>query len=230
MPARIRFLTSAPRPEAPRPGVLFGRMVGAPPEATIPGSFIFQLFLGMAVFMVARGDSDSALVRRCLGGDRGAFQILLDRYHRTVFNVAYRILLDYEDARDVTQEVFTKVYQNLASFDPGFRFFSWLYRCVVNECLNLTKKRKRFLEFPETMVAGGRAADERVYEGEMSRRLEGALMRVKPEQRAIIVLKHVWGFSYRDLGEIFGIPEKTVKSRLFDARRELRDILTRETF
>lgn len=171
---------------------------------------------------------DKVLVRQCLEGDPRAFETLLERYEKAIFNAVFRILRDYEDARDVTQSVCVKVYQNLESYDARFKFFSWLYRSAINESLNLLKGRRRFGRIGIHLVAKNRGADQIVYEGELSLSIQDALMELKPDQRVAIVLKHFSNCSYRDMSEIFGIPEKTVKSRLFEARKLLREILIRK--
>ena len=89
-------------------------------------------------------DRDARLVEACLTGDRKAFQMLMDLYERKLFNASYRVVDDYEDAMDATQSAFVKAYENLQSFDPSRRFFSWIYRILLNESLNIVKARKRF--------------------------------------------------------------------------------------
>jgi RNA polymerase sigma-70 factor (ECF subfamily) len=167
---------------------------------------------------------DNALVRRCNAGDRQAFESLLNRYERGVFNAVLRMVGNFDDACDTTQEVFVKAFQNLRSFDPRHRFFSWIYRIAINESLNLVSKRSRrrtatgFLIEPVDPTDGHRAAAA-------GRDLYEALARLRPDQRSVIVLKHILGCSYRDIAEILRIPESTVKSRLFAAREDLRAIL-----
>src|SRR5215472_8993385 len=87
---------------------------------------------------------DLRLVRESRQGSRESFERLLIRYEKAVFNAAYRILHDYEDAKDVTQSVFLKAFENLEYFDPKHRFFSWIYRIALNESINLCKSRRRF--------------------------------------------------------------------------------------
>jgi len=88
---------------------------------------------------------DELLVRRCLGGDRGAFEVLVDKYQGPLFNVALRMTQVYADAEDITQSAFLKAFESLSSFKPGRKFFSWLYRIAVNESLNFLRA-KRHLE------------------------------------------------------------------------------------
>ncbi|MDH4261320.1 MAG: sigma-70 family RNA polymerase sigma factor, partial [Gammaproteobacteria bacterium] len=88
-------------------------------------------------------EADAARVRECLAGDPQAFAELVERYEKPVFNVAARMLRNPEDARDVTQTVFLKAYQNLSSYDPKFRFYSWIYRMAINESIDILRLRGR---------------------------------------------------------------------------------------
>src|SRR5215472_5377862 len=101
-----------------------------------------QLFLWCVVFMDDNGDLK--LVSEFRQGSRDSFERLLLRYEKSIFNAAYRILRDYEDAKDVTQNVFLKAFQNLERFNGNHRFFSWIYRIALNESINLCKGRRRF--------------------------------------------------------------------------------------
>jgi RNA polymerase sigma-70 factor (ECF subfamily) len=172
-------------------------------------------------------EDDPALVRRCRAGDRQAFERLVVRYERPVFNVALRMLRDPQDARDVAQTTFLKAFEHLSDYDAGFKFYSWLYRIAVNESLNALGSRRSFegLNGEEPDEAPG---PDREVEGEQTRReIERALMGISPELRSVIVLRHFMHLSYQDMGEILELPEKTVKSRLYSARQLLRDQLLR---
>src|SRR5690349_3341512 len=98
-------------------------------------------------------DTDEALVARCRNGDAGGCAILVSRYERPVFNLAFRMLGDREDARDVAQTAFLKALESLARFDPRFRFFSWLYKIALNEALDLIARRGRQTELTDVHVA-----------------------------------------------------------------------------
>jgi RNA polymerase sigma-70 factor (ECF subfamily) len=166
---------------------------------------------------------DRALVRRCLENheDRAAAGALVDRYQQRLFNVALRMLGNVQDAEDVTQTVFFNVFDKLERYDPRYKFFSWIYRMTVNESLNALKRRKPVvtLENEISLLApGGDAA-------EAEDRVGKALMSLKPDDRAVVVLKHFVSFSYEEIAGVLGIPVKTVKSRLFTARERLRTAL-----
>lgn len=169
---------------------------------------------------------DKELMERCLKGDRQSFEELLTRYEKPVYNAAYRMLHNAEDARDVTQTVFLKVFENLDQYDPSHRFFSWIYRIALNESINWLKKSSR-LEALDSDTADQQDGPElKAGNQQLGEGMEAALMGLKPEYRAVIILKHVLGCSYMEIGEALEIPEKTVKSRLYTARQLLQERLT----
>ena len=175
-------------------------------------------------------DNDAMLIEACLRGDRRAFDKLVDRYEGPLFSAAYRITGSVEDAMDATQSAFVNAYEKLHTFDPTYRFFSWIYRIAVNQSLNLVGSRKEQTELEENTATVGRGPAEIFDSNETSGQLKRALDELASDYRTVIVLKHLEGFSYREIGELLDIPEKTVKSRLFTARQRLRAILTERGF
>jgi len=170
-------------------------------------------------------DSDDvALVGRCLQGDTAAFRPLVERYQRQLFRVACRMLGDVEDARDCTQDAFVKAYEHLAEYDVSRRFFSWLYRILLNECLNRLRARRPMGNI-DPGLAGGESPFDRVQAAEIQSRVRAALLLLTPEHRDVLVLRHFAGLSYRDIAQATAVPEKTVKSRLFAARQRLAELL-----
>ncbi len=174
-------------------------------------------------------ETDAArLVLESRRGSKESFEKLLTLYEKPVFNVAYRILNDYEYARDVTQSVFLKAYENLDSFDQKYRFFSWIYRIAVNESINLRNSKR-----PLQNVKNERFEDQDTPERALSRMeleevVQASLMSLEVDYRLVIVIRHFHDCTYRDISEILDIPEKTVKSRLFTARSLLRNLLSRK--
>jgi RNA polymerase sigma-70 factor (ECF subfamily) len=168
---------------------------------------------------------DAALVERCLGGDQRAFEALVLRHQRSLFTVAARMLGSRDDAADATQNAFVRVYQNLGSYDPRYRFFSWIYRILVNECLN-TLRARRGTEGPVESIDTTDGPLEALEAAERRRLVQQALMALQPELRVVIVLRHYTGLSYEEIGEaVGGLPVKTVKSRLYSARQRLAQLL-----
>lgn len=172
--------------------------------------------------------ADAELVMSCLREDVSAFETLVHRYERAVYNIAFRLVSDREEARDITQTVFLKAYQGLRSYDTGRDFHSWLYRIAVNESINSRRGRKRTEPLSpaesERSAFGGNP-EQSVENAERRRSIEEALMTLKPDYRAVIVLKHFMGLSYDEIARVVQVPEKTVKSRLFSARNLLKDNL-----
>lgn len=172
-------------------------------------------------------ESDIAkLVIESRQGSREAFEELLSIYEKPIFNAAYRILNDYEDARDVTQNVFLKAYDGLKSFDQKHRFFSWIYRIAVNESLNLRTAKRPQGNLDDARIRELHTPEKALGQRELDEFIQAALMSLAIDYRIVIVLRHFNHCSYRDIGEILDIPEKTVKSRLFTARNLLRESLS----
>ena len=171
-------------------------------------------------------EADAARVRECLAGDPQAFAELVERYEKPVFNVAARMLRNPEDARDVTQTVFLKAYQNLSSYDPKFRFYSWIYRMAINESIDILRLRGRSAgPVDEQLAADDASPAESLAVDELREVVLDAVQKLNPEQRAVIVLKYFVDRSYEDMGQILGIEASTVKSRLYEARQQLKDQL-----
>jgi len=170
-------------------------------------------------------DSDGTLVQRCRDGDRNAFGTLVDRYQKPVYNAALRMLRNPEDARDVAQTVFLKVYEHLGDYDPTHKFYSWIYRIALNESINVLDRRRRLEPISGDEIDERLGAEDEVASEQSAQRVQRALMTIKPEYRAVIVLKHFLELSYEDVGQVLQLPEKTVKSRLFTARQLLKDAL-----
>lgn len=170
-------------------------------------------------------NADAKLVADCRKGIPGAFETLLDQYERPVFNVALRMVSNLEDARDITQSVFLKAFEKLDSYDSRYRFYSWVYRIAINESLNFIKRRSRDEPLSDDRLSPDRSPEDAASQADLVQLIQEALMALKPAHRAVIVLKHFRGFAYREMAEILDLPEKTVKSRLFSARRCLRQAL-----
>lgn len=176
----------------------------------------------------SEADEDRALVQRYRGGDRQAFTALVVRYQRPVYQAAFWILRRPEDASDVTQTVFLKAAERIADYDPRFKFFSWIYRIAVNEALNLKRRSERdeALDDDADRPDENRAGPESSFDQQQRERaLRAALARLSRNDRAVIVMRHFQELSYAEMAELLGVAEKTVNSRLFEARSRLRALL-----
>lgn len=168
---------------------------------------------------------DASLVARCRAGDPVGFELLVRRHERVLFNVALRMLGNREEAADATQNTFVKVYQHLDEFDCDRRFFSWLYRILVNECLNIRRARPGVSEEIGSALASSAGPFETLERSERHRRIQAALLSLPHEYREVVVLRHFAGLSYDDIAAAVGVPAKTVKSRLYSARQRLGELL-----
>ncbi|MDH3588507.1 MAG: sigma-70 family RNA polymerase sigma factor [Gammaproteobacteria bacterium] len=170
-------------------------------------------------------ERENELVEACQKGDRNAMDILVRHYERTVYNAAYRMLGNPDDAADVTQVTFIKALEHIDRFNPKFKFFSWIYRIAVNESINQLKRRKSTESVSDIQAAPGPGPDEMLHSEQVGKEVQAVLMSLREEYRSVVVLKYFSGCSYREIGEILQIPEKTVKSRLFSARQQMKDRL-----
>jgi RNA polymerase sigma-70 factor (ECF subfamily) len=176
------------------------------------------------VYLEAGRDDEDGLIGRCLEGDGAAFERLVERYHGPLFRVAARLLGDREEARDATQTAFLKAYQALASCDRQRKFFSWIYRILVNECLNMIRSRRPLQALDEGLAAPAGKTDA-VASAEMRGQVRRALLQLSQDQRDVVVLRHFAELSYDEMAAALGVPAKTVKSRLFSARQRLCELL-----
>ncbi len=168
---------------------------------------------------------DHALVAAYLGGDRGAAETLIVRHERLVFNIARRMVGEPEDARDIAQNAFLKALEHLASFDARYPFRGWLSRIAINESLNHLAARRPSDALDDQWPAPGPGPGEVMSGLDLSRVVERALLRLKPDHRAVVLLRYFLDMSYREIGKILELPEKTVKSRLFTSRQILKELL-----
>ena len=137
-----------------------------------------------------------------------------------MFNLAFRMLGDREDARDVAQTAFLKVLENLDRFDSRYRFFSWLYRIALNEALDVIGRRGRQTELTDVHAAEDDLLGE-LTAADLGARVRGALDDLSPDHRAVLVLRHYQELTYEQISEVLELPDSTVKSRLFEARERL---------
>ena len=168
---------------------------------------------------------DRRRVEQVLLGDNSGFTTIVDRYYGSLFNLALRMTGDTEEAKDVVQVAFVKVYEKLSSFDQRQKFFSWIYRIAVNETLNRLRTRQRFTELETDTICPGPSPEEELEKAQLCCQVRRAILSLSGEYRAVIVLRHYHDMSYQEMGFVLKIPEKTVKSRLYTARQTLAGLL-----
>jgi RNA polymerase sigma-70 factor (ECF subfamily) len=171
---------------------------------------------------------DLQSVELCLRGDRKAFETLVDRYQQPLYNAAYRILGNAADAEEATQAAFIKAFEALGSFRKGTKFFSWLYRIAVNESLNMRQARRHHEPVNDETLSRHDTPETILGQRELEGAVQKALNTLPDDYRVVIVLRHFQDLSYDEIAGILNIPAKTVKSRLFSARQQLRDLLSNE--
>ena len=173
--------------------------------------------------MIFREIEDLDLIAKARRGDVEAYNVLVSRWEKRVFNYLLRLVSNREDALDVSQETFLKAYQNLRKLDDPARFSAWLFRIAHNEAFSLLRRRK-----PETELAGEprpRNTGGRMQPVELSLAVESALKRLNEDQREAVLLKVYQGFKFEEMAEILECPVSTVKSRLYTALDLLKSTL-----
>jgi len=183
---------------------------------------------------------DTELVKLVLAGDTELYAVLVNRYRTRVSRYVERFTHDIEDARDVTQDVFIKVYGALDSFDPRFKFSTWLFRIAGNAAIDhLRRRRVRLLplERPAWENGEARAGDppetrpnphEELTRRRLREALSVAIDRLPDDYRELISLRHYGEMPYEEIAELKGMPLGTVKNKLFRARQALRDLLPKD--
>jgi len=185
------------------------------------------------------------VIDSCKEGDEKAFGEIVLAYQRRVYNIAYRMLGNKEEAKDLAQEVFLSVFESIKTLREEMKFEPWLIQITVNHCRNRWKylrRRKYFqsdsLDDPiETeegeiprQVYDPSDSPETLLEKKMIQDLvQRGLLELREEQRELIVLRDLQGLSYEEIGKLFSLPEGTVKSKIHRARMELKEILERSS-
>jgi RNA polymerase sigma-70 factor (ECF subfamily) len=167
-------------------------------------------------------DADDALVRRAQRGDRYAFELLVEHHEQRMYTLAARVVGSRDDAADAVQEALVRAWLALPKFRGDARFSTWLYRIVVNAAHDVrTKRREQAVEEPPEPVD----PRDRFAAQELSGELQRALNELDESYRVAVVLYDVLGCSYAEIAEMTGVPEGTVKSRIFRGRTELAERL-----
>ena len=181
-----------------------------------------------------------SLIRAAQRGDQDAFEQLVRAHDQSVLRLAMNLLRSPEDARDVYQEAFLRVYRNLESFRFDCSFHTWLYRIVTNICLDQLRKRKvrkeesAVVETSDGSIDRMEAQEEEaahanpertLWNRELKQRIENALQRLTPRERMVFELRHYQGLRLRNIGDLLGTTEEAAKNCLFRATRKMRAVL-----
>jgi RNA polymerase sigma-70 factor (ECF subfamily) len=182
--------------------------------------------------------SDAEVIRRAQGGDHDAFRVLVERYQGRAYRLARRVLRDDEQAKDAVQEAFLKVYASLRRFEGRSSFYTWLYRLVLNLCLDMRRRDRsdRHVEWDDarryeatdalpTPAAADFAPSDALLRKELRERLADAVAQLPDAARETLLLREVEGLSYAEIAEALGVPKGTVMSRLHYARKRVQNLL-----
>lgn len=181
-----------------------------------------------------------SIIREVQSGDVNAFEDIVREYEKNVYNIALRMTGDREDALDVSQEAFLKAYHALGNFRGESKFSVWLYRIVSNACLDFLRERKRRAEVSlsvgddedesaEVEIRDDSLSPETLLERKLTREaVQRGLLSLPEDQRKILLLREIQGFSYEEIGRILSLESGTVKSRIFRARRKLCEFLAED--
>ena len=185
--------------------------------------------------------SDHDLVTRAQQGSEKAYRELLGRYQRPVFSIIFRMIRDREQAEDLAQETFVRVFNHIGRYDPRYKFSSWIFKIATNLTIDWIRRK----ELKTVSIDGSRNAvtseeaeataitivsedenpEELLEAKELGAEIEEAIGKLRPEYRAAILLRHVEGREYQEIAEIMALPLGTVKTYIHRGRNELRETL-----
>ena len=176
--------------------------------------------------------SDEQLVVLVLQGQSQAFEILVERYQKQVFALAYRLGGDYDEAKDMAQEAFVRIYQELARFDANRSFFPWMYRVAHNTCVNLLHKRPKesvpldaVYDLAASDTSTERSPIAHYEQVEINDTINGALQQLPENYRLPLIMKYLEDMSYQEIAEQLELPVSTIETRLFRGRKMLKKAL-----
>ena len=176
---------------------------------------------------------ETEALQRARGGDADGYRVLVEHYSRPVFRLAFRITGNEADAEDVVQDTFLRAYRGLAKFDERAKFSTWLYRIATNASLDLLRKRKRHddkaepvsAEAPdpiEVLPSVNPSPDRLMLSNEVREKVEAAMMRLSPKEKAAFVLRHFEGMSIEEIGRALDMGSSAAKNNIFRAVQKLR--------
>ena len=178
--------------------------------------------------------SDAELVRQALGGSQAAYRELVSRYASAAVNVAARLVRDRALAEDLAQEGFVRAFARLRTFDPRRRFSAWFFQVLHNVAVDYLRQRRvetvpldvTNAEGHVALSAGAPSPEAEAERSELASALEGALSRLRHEYREAVVLRYQQGLTVQEIADVLGVPEGTVKTFLYRARKELAAMLS----
>lgn len=243
-PAEASDAPAEPSPEAeldgetPPSAKLRGRIV--PPPSTTLNQRVSDASNAKQA-RIREAEEDRVLIAKAQQGDVAAFRQLVERHQRRAFAIALSLVRDENDARELVQDAFLRVYRSLNGFQGSSSFFTWLYRIITNLSIDLIRKPGRQLadidearfesdesqeaDFPLLSRVDGSDPLDVVRRREIAGRLQAALDALPPYHRGVIVMREIEGLSYEEMAEAMGVSKGTIMSRLFHARQKLQKAL-----
>ena len=182
----------------------------------------------MSIYFEGAGsfDEDSILVERFMAGEKTAFEGLYEKYYTKVFSLAKGVMINDEEASDVTQEVFTLVYRNLSRFNKQAKFSTWLFRITINRSIQESRKRRFKHKHVELIEASEKAAPE--VSDDVDPRVQSAMEKLTPQDRAILILFYWQEQNLQEIAESMEINLNAAKTRLYRARERFRVFFEKE--
>ena len=183
---------------------------------------------------------ETELIKRAQHGDKASFEELIYRYDRNVLSLAYSYINDQDDAKDIYQEVFLRVFKSLKKFEFRSEFSTWLYRITVNVALTYRTKKSKYsyasldeeqtdtdgeTRFAYEAIEDNSASDDRVIGSDISAGIKEAIEKLSPQQKMVFSLKHFEEYKIKEIAEMMNISEGTVKNYLFNATIKMREYL-----
>lgn len=176
---------------------------------------------------------DEDLARRAQQGDQDAFEVLVKRYEKQIFSMAYRLIGDYDEAADLAQEAFLRIYRMLDRYDPEKRFFSWMYRVAQNTCLNALARRPANVVpveqaeeyFSDTEPGNTPEPEQNYLNQELRQNIDRAISELPDNYRDVVYLRYIEDLSYQQIAELLTLPLSTVETRLFRGKKLLQQRL-----
>ena len=202
--------------------------VSSLPKETGSGNLFLKKESNKTDEVVSEAISDAECVRRIHEGEIAAFEVLVRRHQKAIFNLLYRMLGDYDEAAEISQEAFLSAYRSIGQFRGDANFSTWLYRIALNHAStrrrNLSKWQQRTVPIETTEAISERDIDpaDSVEQREIQEQVQEALNRLEPDDAAIILLKDLQDAPYEEVARVLNVPVGTVKSRLHRARQALK--------
>lgn len=176
-------------------------------------------------------EDEQRWIQQVLAGDKQAYANIIDKYKNQLYATILRMTRNPQDAQDLVQDAFIKVYRNLDKYDANGSFSGWLYRVAINHCMDEFRKNRYStvqVEIDETKVVNHEHPEVVFLKKEKRRQLERLIATLPEDERLIILLRYVNEISYEEIGEVMDVPLSTVRNKLHRAKKKMRETVKRE--